>query len=223
MAFFNNALRVEQRLGKVQEGFPAVWGWCYWHKVCWPGSHCMCPYKKGRGSGHHGVLGIFAWKHGRGIWCHGCLRYCYQRFGEPWEGARAWNICLETGTGELVPRGGCDIATNASGSPGKGNVLGIFAWKQGRGIWCHGVPAILLPTFRGALGRGTCLEYLFRKRDGGVGAMGWLRYCYQLSGEPREGTLLGIVAWTKGWGSWCHGVPAILLPTFQEALGRGGC
>ena len=73
----------------------------------------------------------------------------------------------------------CDIATNVSGSPGKGNVLGIFAWKKGRGSWCHGVPAILLPNFRGSPGRGTCLEYLLGKRDGGVGATMCLRYCYQ--------------------------------------------
>ena len=78
-----------------------------------------------------------------------------------------------------MPRGACDIATSVSVSPGKGNVLGIFAWKQGRGSWCHGVPAILLPTFRGALGRGTCLEYLLGKRNGGVGASWCLRYCYQ--------------------------------------------
>ena len=78
------------------------------------------------------------------------------------EGAprRAWNICLEKGTGELVPRGACDIASNVSVSPGKGSVLGIFAWKQGRGSWCHGVLPILLPTSRGTLGRGVCLEYL---------------------------------------------------------------
>ena len=100
------------------------------------------------------------------------------------EGAprRAWNICLEKGTGELVPRGACDIATNVSVSPGKGSVLGIFPWKKGWGSWCHRVPAILLPTFRGA-----CLEYLLGKRDGGVGASWCLRYCYQYIKKLWEG------------------------------------
>ena len=164
MAFFTNALRVEQPLGKIQQGFPAVGGLCYWYTVCWQGDDCMCASKKGRGRGHHGVLGIFAWKKGRGSGCHrvpaillptsrgalgrgacleyllgkrdggvgatGCLRYCYQLFGEPWEGERAWNICLETGTGELVPRGACDIATNISRSFGKGRMLGTLSRRS---------------------------------------------------------------------------------------------
>ena len=66
-------------------------------------------------------------------------------------------------------------------------VLGMFAWRRGRGSWYHGVPAVLLPTSRGAMGRGACLEFLLGKRDGGVGATGCLRYCYQPFGEPWEG------------------------------------
>ena len=130
--------------------------------------------KKVEGGGTTGCLEYLPGNRDKGLGATGCLRYCYQRFGEPWEGERAWNICLETGTGELVPRGACHIATNVSGSPGKGSVLGIFVWKKGRGGWCHVVPAILLPTFWGALGRGTCLEYLLGKRDGGVGALWFL-------------------------------------------------
>ena len=80
----------------------------------------------GKGS----VLGIFAWKQGRGVGAMGCLRYCYQRLGEPWEGEHAWNICLEKGTGELVPRGACDIATNISRSFGKGRMLGTLSRRS---------------------------------------------------------------------------------------------
>ena len=133
-------------------------------------------WKKGRGSWCHGVpeilLPTFRGALGRGtcleyllgkrdggVGATRCLRYGYQRFGEPWEGERAWNICLEKGTGELVPWGACDIATNVSGSPRNGNLLAIFAWKKGRESWCPGVPAILLPTFRGALGRGRRWEH----------------------------------------------------------------
>ena len=76
------------------------------------------------------VLGIFAWKKGQGSWCHGGLQYCCQRFGEPWEGERACNICLEKGTGELVPRGACDIATNISRSFGKGRMLGTLSRRS---------------------------------------------------------------------------------------------
>ena len=143
--------------------------------------------KKVEGGGTTACLEHLLGKRDGGVGATGWLRYCYQRFGESWGGERAWNICLEKGTAELVPRGGCDIATNVSVSLGKGSVLGIFAWKKGRWCWCHGVPAILLPTSRGALGRGACLEYLLGKRDGAVGATGCLRYCYQLFGEPWEG------------------------------------
>ena len=165
----------------------------------------------------------------------GGLCYCYKvcrpgviacALGKKVEGVGT-TACLEyllgKGTGELVPQGACDIATNVSGSPGKGNVLGIFAWTKGRGSWCHGVPAILLSTFRVAVGKGTCLEYLLRKRDRGVGAKGCLRYCYQRLRSPGKGNMLVILLWKKGRGSWCHRVPAILLPTFRGALGRGTC
>ena len=83
---------------------------------------------------------------------------------------------------------------------GHHGVLGIFPWKQGRGSWCHGVPAILLPTSRGALGREACLEYLLGKRDGGVGATGCLRYCHQLFGEPWEGERAWNICLEKGMG-----------------------
>ena len=118
---------------------------CYWYIVCWQGDDCMCASKKVEGGGTTACLEHFLGNRDGGVGATGCLRYCYQRLGEPWEGS----------------------------------ALGIFAWKKGRGSWCHGVPAILLPTFRGALGRGVCLEYLLGKRDGGVGASWCLRYCYQ--------------------------------------------
>ena len=183
MAFFTNALRVEQPLGKLQQGFPAVGGLCYWYTVCWQGSDCMCDSKKGRG--------------------------------------RAWNICLQTGTGELVPRGACDIATNPSVSPGKRNVLGIFAWKRGRGSWCHGVPAILLPTSRGALGRGACLEYFLGKRHGGVGATGCLRYCYQLFGEPWEGEHAWNICLEKGTGELVPRGAWDIATNISRSFGKG--
>ena len=81
---------------------------------------------------------------------------------------------------------------------GRHGFLRIFAWKKGRGSWCHGVPAILLPTFRGALGRGTCLEHLLAKTDGGVGATGCLRHCYQRFGEPWEGERAWNICLEKG-------------------------
>ena len=314
-----------QRFGEPLEGERA-WNICLQQGTgeSVPRDACDIATNVSRSRGKGNVLGIFAWKRGRGSWCHGvpaillptfrgavgrgtcleyllgkrdegvgateCLRYCHQRFGqpwagerawniclekgtgelvprsaydittnlrEPWEGERAWNICLEKGTGELVPRSACDIATNVSGSRWKGNVLGIFACNKGRGSRCHGMPATLLPTFHGAGGRGTCLEYVLGKGDGGVGATGCLRYCYQHFGEPWEGerawniclekgtgelvprsacdistnvsgsrgqgNLLGMFASKKGRGSWCHRVPAILLPTFRAALGRGTC
>ena len=138
------------------------------------------------------------------------------------EGAprRAWAICLETGTGE-VPRGACDIATNVSLSPGKGSVLVIFAWKQGRGSWCHGVPAILLPTSRGALGRGACLEYLLGKRDGGVGATGCLRYCYQLFGELWEGERAWNICLEKGTGELVPRGAYGIATNISRSFGKG--
>ena len=139
------------------------------------------------------------------------------------EGAplRAWNICLEKGTGELVPRGACNIATNVSVRPGKGSVLGIFAWKKGRGSWCHGVPAILLPTFRGALGRGACLENLLGKRDGGVGATGCLRYCYQLFGEPWEGERAWNICLEKGTGGLVPRGACDIATNISRSFGKG--
>ena len=91
MVFLNNALRVEQPLGKIQEGFPAVGCLCYCYKVCWPESDRMCACKKGRGSGRHGVLGIFAWKKGRGSWCHGVPAILLPTF----RGALGRGTCLE--------------------------------------------------------------------------------------------------------------------------------
>ena len=129
MAFFTNALRVEQPLGKIQQGFPAVGGLCYWYTVCWQGTIACALRKKVEGGGPTACLEYLLGNKDGGVGATGCLRYCYQRLREPREGERAWNICLEKGTGELVPRGACDIATNFSGSPGKGSVLGLFAWK----------------------------------------------------------------------------------------------
>ena len=105
-------------------------GLCYCYKVCWPGSDRMCAWEKGRGSGHHGVLGIFAWKKGRGSWCHGVSAILLPAF----RGALGRGTCLEyllgKRDGELVPRGACDIATNVSGSPGKGKMLGTLSRRS---------------------------------------------------------------------------------------------
>ena len=111
------------------------------------------------------------------------------------------------------PWGACAIATKFAGrgaiafALGKKvieskhhAVLGIFDRKKGQGSWTHGVPTILLPTFLGALGRGTCLKYLLGKRDGGVGAQGRLRYSYQRLGDPWEGERTWNICLEKGTG-----------------------
>ena len=82
------------------------------------------------GVGTTACLAYLLGKRDGGFGATGCLRYCYQRLGDPWEGERAWNICLEKGTGELVPRGACDIATNVSGSPRKGKMLGTLSRRS---------------------------------------------------------------------------------------------
>ena len=100
-------------------------------------------------------------------------------------------------------------------------MLGIFAWKRGRGSWCHGVPAILLPTFRGALGRGTCLEYLPGNRDGGVGATGCLRDCYQRFGEPWEGERAWNICLEKGTGELVPRDACDIATNISRSFGKG--
>ena len=128
MAFLNNALQVEQPLGTTQEGFLAAGGLVLLLQSLLAGEPLHVHLEKGTGEwAPRRAWNICLEKGIGGVGATGCLRYCYQRFGEPWEGERAWNICLKKGTGELLPRGAYGIATNISGSPRKGNVLGIFA------------------------------------------------------------------------------------------------
>ena len=100
-------------------------------------------------------------------------------------------------------------------------MLGIFAWKKGRGSWCHGVPAILLPTFRGPLGRGTCLKYFLGNRDGGVGATGCLRYCYHFFGEPWEGEPAWNICLETGIGELVPRDACDIATNISGSFGKG--